>query len=162
MSQWTVALAMLALAAAAACVPSTNEPSTVVVTGVVYTDEVVDRPCDQEDVYDDLARVELTFSSAAGVLGVTRSGPVESQPLTPGPGAQGQLDGGCRYMSPYSIRLPLSGAYAVRFETLEPGNDPGTGFIGTHELTSETTTIEALAANDFVWDFEAPAAFVVP
>ena len=130
--------------------------------GALYIEFNMDSPCRVSDAPPELAGVTLRFRTPEGALTETVSGPIAYQLLEFGEGTAGWQYPGCRYFSPYEVALPRAESYTVTFRDAQPDNDDGTGFVGIEYMsrTDHVITLEALEANDFLWDFEVEPSYV--
>ena len=159
----TVAIAMAIVLGGCQLVEA-PERNDVRLSGSIYTDFHVDRPCAEQQAPAELTGVEISFKDSAGkLLGTALTGLPEGLELPKGPGTETWAHGGCRILARYAAILPLADSYSVAFKPSpvpRPANRPY--FQGVDLIEPQTATMADLASRGFKWDFEAPPAFVVP
>jgi hypothetical protein len=133
-------------------------------SGSIYTDFLVDSPCAEQPVPQELTGVEISFANAAGAhLGTALTGLPERLELPKGPGTETWAHGGCRMLARYAVILPLAEGYAVEFTPSSVPRLPNRPYFqGVDLLEPQSATMADLADRGFTWDFEAPPAFVAP
>lgn len=153
-----VAIAFVVLSVAAgACGSAERDPARVTIRGAVFTDFRIGPCADVEQGAmrpAELSGIDLTFTDGSGAkLGGTLTGPLRTEPIADG----------CRFLADYEIVLPPAMSYRVEFDPPEPRMLPGGGYYdGAGQLVAQERRYDQLAGAGFEWDFEAPAAFVVP
>jgi hypothetical protein len=133
-------------------------------SGSIYTDFLVDTPCDEQQAPIELTGVELSFTDPAGTLLATAvTGPPAHRELPKGPGTETWAHGGCRMLAPYAVILPAAESYSVRFKPRDVPRPIGQAYFqGVDMLEPQSASMADLASRGFTWHFEAPAAFVAP
>jgi hypothetical protein len=151
-------------AAVAAVLVIACAPATVVgldLGGTLFTDLRQDQACEAVRPIPELAGVTLTFTDPDGVsLGVTLTGPIESEALPPAPGTEGWTHHGCRFFAAYLVRLPVARSYTVSFAAAPPAN-PGSGvFTGVTDLAPQSISYDELEGLGFRWSFEVLPSYI--
>jgi hypothetical protein len=153
------AVAIVLVACSTEAPPADGE---IRLSGSIYTDFIVDTPCDEQQAPVELTGVELAFRDPAGKLLATAvTGPPTHRELPKGPGTETWAHGGCRMLAPYAVILPAAERYSVEFKPRDVPRPIGRPYFqGVDMLEPQSATMADLASRGFTWHFEAPAAFV--
>lgn len=155
-------IALAAIAAIAGCGPAVGPGDQVTIDGSLFTDFIVDQPCDRQVGPPELVGVRLTIRAGAGeILGQVATGALRAIELPKGPGTATWSHGGCRFAAPFSVSLPPAATYEVTFEAAAAGSSTS-GFIGVDALEPQSVSHADLEAAGFVWTFEVRPEFAVP